>query len=88
MSEHGCITKAEQYGSIVQKMVEDQRRSDRERQIERAHGQDLPSLLTRLHRKHDGNASAVLRDVNGQLRGGSVSRGTLYKWLKKYEVRN
>lgn len=80
--------KAEQYGSIVQKMVEDQRRSDRERQIERAHGQDLPALLTALYRKHDGNASAVLRDVNSQLKGGSVSRGTLYKWLKKYEVRD
>jgi hypothetical protein len=76
----------EQYEGIVREMAKDGQRSDRERQVERAHGQDLPSLLRVLHRKHGGNASAVLREMNGRLEGSSVSRPTLYNWLEKYEV--
>ncbi|AGM11800.1 hypothetical protein M201_gp29 [Haloarcula californiae tailed virus 2] len=79
------VTK-EQYEGIVKEMAKDTQRSERERQVERAHGQDLPSLLSTLHRKHEGNASAVLREMNKRIEGSSVSRPTLYNWLEKYEV--
>lgn len=80
------VSKSE-YEGIVGEMEKDVNRTDRERQVERAHGQDLPSLLSALHRKHEGNASAILREMNGHIKGSSVSRPTLYNWLEKYEVR-
>ena len=81
------VTK-EEYQGIVRKMAKDTQRSKRERQVERAHGQDLPSLLRALHRKHDGNTSAVLREVNSRIEGSSVSRPTMYNWLEKYGVKD
>jgi len=83
MSEH--MTQKE-YEGVLGKIAKDEQRSERERQVERAHGQDLPSLLSSLHRKHEGNASAVLREMNKRIEGSSVSRPTLYNWLEKYEV--
>jgi hypothetical protein len=80
-----CVSKWE-YRGIVRKMVADGRRTRRQRELERAHGQDLPSLLKALHRKHDGNASAVLRDLNDRIEGSSVSRPTLYQWLEAFGV--
>jgi len=82
---HEHVSK-EAYEGIVREIAKDEQRSDRERQVERAHGQDLPSLLRVLHRKHDGNTSAILRDLNSPLQGSSVSRPTVYDWLGKYEV--
>ena len=76
----------EQYEGIVRKMAKDTQRTERERQVERAHGQDLPSLLKALHRKHDGNTSAALRELNSRIEGSSVSRPTMYNWMEKYEV--
>lgn len=84
MTRH--VTKSE-YEGIVQEMAKDMDRSDRQRQVERAHGQDLPSLLSTLHRKHQGNASAILRDLNKRLAGAKISRPTLYAWLEQHEVR-
>ena len=86
MTEDRTHVTKEQYRGIVKEMAKDQQRSERQRQVERAHGQDLPSLLSTLHRKHDGNASAVLRDLNERLTGSSISRPTLYNWLDEYEV--
>lgn len=86
MSDRDHVTK-EEYRGIVKEMARDQDRSERERTVERAHGQDLPTLLSTLHRKHSGNTSAILRDLNGRLEGSNVSRPTLYSWLEKYEVR-
>jgi len=85
MTERTHVSK-EQYEGIAQQIAKDEQRSERERQVERAHGQDLPSLLSSLHRKHEGNASAVLREMNKRIEGSSVSRPTLYNWLEKYEV--
>ncbi len=85
MTDRTHVSK-EQYESIVKELGEDAQRSERQRQVERAHGQDLPSLLTTLYRKHDGNASAVLREMNERIQGSSVSRPTLYNWLEEYEV--
>lgn len=87
MSERTHVTK-EQYEGIAQKIAKDEQRTGRERQVEAAHGQDLPSLLRALNRKHEGNASAMLRELNGRLKGSSVSRPTMYNWLEKYEVRD
>lgn len=87
MTDRTHVSK-EQYRGIVKEMERDAQRSERQRQVERAHGQDLPALLQTLHRKHDGNASAVLRDLNKRLTGSSISRPTLYDWLDEYEVRD
>ncbi len=87
MTDRTHVSK-EQYRGIVKEMDRDAQRSERQRQVERAHGQDLPALLQMLHRKHDGNASAVLRDLNKRLTGSSISRPTLYDWLDEYEVRD
>jgi len=78
----------EQYEGIVEKMAKDEQRTERQRQVERAHGQDLPTLLRTLHRKHEGNVSAVLRDLNKRIEGSSVSRHTIYNWIDEYEVRD
>lgn len=78
----------EEYEGILREVAKDEQRSERERQVERAHGQDLPGLLKTLDRKHDGNTSAILREMNSRLKGSSVSRPTLYNWLEKYEVRD
>lgn len=86
MSGHTHISK-EQYRGIVKEMNRDAQRTERQRQVERAHGQDLPSLLNVLYRKHDGNCTAVLREMNKRIQGSSVSRPTLYNWLDEYEVR-
>lgn len=87
MTEDRTHVSKEQYEGIAREMEKDLNRSERERQVERAHGQDLPNLLTTLYRKHEGNASAVLREMNERIHGSSVSRPTLYNWLEKYEVR-
>lgn len=87
MGERDHVSKAE-YRGIVKEMQQDIQRSGRKREVERAHGQDLPSLLNTLYRKHDGNASAVLRDLNQQLTDSRISRPTLYNWLDEYEVRD
>jgi hypothetical protein len=78
----------EQYEGIAREIAKDEQRTERQRQVERAHGQDLPSLLRTLHRKHEGNVSAVLRDMNKRIEGSSVSRRTIYNWIEEYEVRD
>lgn len=87
MTDREHVSK-EQYTGIVREMAKDQQRSERQRQVERAHGQDLPGLLGTLYRKHNGNASAVLRGLNDRLTGSNISRPTLYNWLDEYEVRD
>ena len=85
--ERRVISKAE-YEGILKEMARDGARSTRERAVERAFGQDLPSLLRALHRKHSGNVSAIRREISGNdALEGTVSRPTVYSWLDKYEVR-
>lgn len=93
MSGHECehIEKAE-YVGITKEMAEarerHEARSERQQQVERAFGQEMPTLLESLHAKHEGNVSAMLREVSGHDEvAGSISRPTLYNWLERYEVR-
>lgn len=93
MAEH--ITKDSGYASIVKEMHKDIQRTRREREIEAAFGEAMPTILTRLHRECDGNRSEMCRRINEVLvdaaeeedeEPSELARGTLYNYLDKYEV--
>lgn len=92
MSTH--ITADADYTSIVKNMADDLGRTAREREIEAAFGESIPDLLERLAEETDGNRTEMLRRVNDHLRANAekedvpgLSRGTLYNYIEKYNIR-
>jgi hypothetical protein len=86
MTEH--VTK-EQYRGIVKEMAKDGARTKRQREVESAFGQSLPTVLRELHGSCSSK-SEILRRINNTLESNGiqekVSRGTLYNWLDEVET--
>lgn len=85
--DHEHVSKAA-YEGIISSMKTDRERSKRERELERAFGDPMPTLIRDLNDQHRGNRSAMLREANKRLdEWGSetaLSRGTLYKYCDDY----
>lgn len=88
------ITRDEEYTGIIKDMSEDRDRSARERQVEKAFGDPIPTILSRLLRECDGNRSKMCRRINDKLATTAdsesdvteLTRGTLYNYLDKYDI--
>jgi len=83
--DHTHIEKQEDYDRIFKQMAKDGARTDRQREVESAFGQALPSVLRELADNTESK-SQMLRRINDTLDANGieekVSRGTLYNWLE------
>jgi hypothetical protein len=89
-SEH-AFEEHEQYLEGVAKMLtHEKERSDREKVVKQATGEDIPRLLHGLLKKHDGAKRPALQELNSRLEksgeSSQVSIRTFYNWCDKYRL--